>query len=67
MHSLSPLLRIAQEQVAAYQSRESREEPPQKKEFVDSGRSHGILVSANGEPVGWCQYGPKEELPRIDN
>src|SRR5438270_1686443 len=21
----------------------------------------------SGEPVGWCQYGPREELPRIDN
>jgi GNAT superfamily N-acetyltransferase len=39
----------------------------QKKQLVDAGRSHGILVYANGEPVGWCQYGPKEELPRIDN
>ncbi len=39
----------------------------EKKALVDSGRSHGILVYANGGPVGWCQYGPKEELPRIDN
>jgi len=39
----------------------------QKKQLVDAGRSHGILVYANGEPVGWCQYGPKEELPRIEN
>jgi GNAT superfamily N-acetyltransferase len=39
----------------------------EKRELVDSGRSHGILVYANGEPIGWCQYGPKEELPRIDN
>jgi GNAT superfamily N-acetyltransferase len=39
----------------------------EKRELVDSGHSHGILVYANGEPVGWCQYGPKEELPRINN
>ncbi len=39
----------------------------EKRELVDKGYSHGILVYANGEPVGWCQYGPKEELPRIDN
>lgn len=39
----------------------------QKKELVDRGRAHGILVYANGEPMGWCQYGPREELPRIDN
>lgn len=38
----------------------------EKKNLVNEGRSHGILVYAGGEPVGWCQYGPKEELPRID-
>lgn len=31
------------------------------------GRSHGILVYSDGEPIGWCQYGLREELPRIDN
>ncbi len=39
----------------------------EKRELLERGRSHGILVYAGGEPVGWCQYGPKEELPRIDN
>ena len=39
----------------------------QKRELVENGSSHGILVYSKGEPVGWCQYGSKEELPRIDN
>jgi ribosomal protein S18 acetylase RimI-like enzyme len=39
----------------------------EKKELVVAGRSHGILVYAEGQPVGWCQYGPREELPRIDH
>lgn len=39
----------------------------EKKTLVDQGRAHGILVYANGEPVGWCQYGLRDELPRIDN
>jgi GNAT superfamily N-acetyltransferase len=39
----------------------------QKRELVERGCSHGILVYAEGEPVGWCQYGRREELPRIDN
>ena len=39
----------------------------EKKTLVQQGRSHGILVYAHGEPVGWCQYGPSQELPRIDN
>src|ERR1700747_779059 len=38
----------------------------EKKELVVAGRSHGILVYAEGQAVGWCQYGPREELPRID-
>lgn len=38
----------------------------QKLELVERGRAHGILVYANGEPVGWCQFGRREELPRID-
>lgn len=37
-----------------------------KKTLVDEERSHGILVYAGGQPVGWCQYGLREELPRID-
>lgn len=39
----------------------------QKKALVQAGRAHGILVYAEGEPVGWCQYGPGDELPRIEN
>lgn len=35
----------------------------EKKTLVDEGRAHGILVYACGEPVGWCQHGPVEELP----
>ena len=37
-----------------------------KKALVEAGHSHGILVYADNEPIGWCQYGPREELPRID-
>ena len=39
----------------------------QKAKLVEKGCAHGILVYASGEPVGWCQYGPREELPRVDN
>lgn len=37
-----------------------------KKVLVRKGKSHAILVYAGERPVGWCQYGVKEELPRID-
>jgi GNAT superfamily N-acetyltransferase len=39
----------------------------EKRALVEQGRSHGILVYSQGAPVGWCQYGLMEELPRIDN
>jgi GNAT superfamily N-acetyltransferase len=35
-----------------------------KKELLDQGRAHGILVYASGEPIRWCQYGPSDELVR---
>jgi GNAT superfamily N-acetyltransferase len=38
----------------------------EKKGLVETGHAHGIIVYAKREPVGWCQYGPQEELPRID-
>jgi GNAT superfamily N-acetyltransferase len=39
----------------------------QKEELVVKGCAHGTLVYSKGEPVGWCQYGRREELPRVDN
>ncbi len=38
-----------------------------KSELVQKGSAHGVLVYEGREPVGWCQYGPREELPRVDN
>jgi GNAT superfamily N-acetyltransferase len=37
-----------------------------KQELLRAGRAHGVLVYAEGTPVGWCQYGPKDELPVLD-
>lgn len=39
----------------------------EQKDLVEQGRAHGILVYAKGQAVGWCQYGSREELQRIDN
>ena len=38
-----------------------------QRDLVRRGRSHGILVYLDGDPIGWCQYGLREEFPRIDN
>ncbi len=37
-----------------------------KQVLVKQDRSHAVLVYHDARPVGWCQYGVKEELPRID-
>jgi GNAT superfamily N-acetyltransferase len=39
----------------------------EKRELVENGCAHGILVYAEGEPVGWCQYGSEDELLRIES
>lgn len=38
-----------------------------KKKLVEEGCAHGILVYHDGEPVGWCQFGPRQELPFTDH
>jgi len=37
-----------------------------KHELVKQGTAHGTIVYCGGRPVGSCQFGPREELPRID-
>jgi GNAT superfamily N-acetyltransferase len=36
-----------------------------KKARVRDGRAHAALVYDRGQCVGWCQFGPTDELPRI--
>ncbi len=36
------------------------------RDLLDAGRAHGVLVYHHGAPIGWCQYGSREELPRIE-
>lgn len=41
-----------------------RQNLQEHKDLVWQGRSHGILVYADEVvPVGWCKYGPVDELP----
>jgi GNAT superfamily N-acetyltransferase len=37
-----------------------------KHSLVVEGHAHGTIVYCGTEPVAWCQFGPKEELVRID-
>lgn len=34
-----------------------------KRSLLERGLTHGILVYSEAEPVGWCQFGPTDELP----
>ncbi|MEU8825210.1 GNAT family N-acetyltransferase [Streptomyces sp. NPDC048636] len=38
-----------------------------KRAHVDRGTCHQVLVYADAECVGWCQFGPPAELPHIKN
>ncbi len=38
-----------------------------KRSLVKEGHAHGTIVYCGRDPVGWCQFGPKEELSRIDH
>lgn len=37
-----------------------------KCKLVGTGRAHGVLVYDRTEPIGWCQFGPDNELPIRD-
>ncbi|MEW2521971.1 GNAT family N-acetyltransferase [Actinacidiphila alni] len=37
----------------------------EKQERVREGRTHAALVFRGADCVGWCQFGPPEELPEI--
>ncbi len=37
-----------------------------KRALVKKGKAHGTLVYCGKDPVGWCQFGPKEELQRVE-
>ena len=37
----------------------------QKEGRVREGRAHAALVYDGAQAVGWCQFGPTDELPRI--
>jgi len=37
-----------------------------KRRITSEGKAHGTIVFCGVDPVGWCQFGPKEELARID-
>jgi len=61
-HRLGPVSKRPSDSHASMVERNHQEQ----KALVESGSSHGVLVYAGGEPVGWCQFGLRQELPRMD-
>lgn len=37
------------------------------KRIVDSGTVPGLLAYADGQPVGWCALGPRDDFRRLEN
>ncbi len=54
------------EEPSGSEDRPSPEKRLARQALVERGLAHGILVYAGDEPVGWCQFGRSEELPRFD-
>jgi GNAT superfamily N-acetyltransferase len=52
--------------IGKFDSKAFAENREAKRKLTVEGRTHGTIVFCGSDPVGWCQYGPKEELPRID-
>jgi len=36
-----------------------------QRELVKAGASRGVLAFIDGEPVGWCAYAPRSDLPKL--
>ena len=49
-----------------FDSRAYAENKDAKRRLTIEGMTHGTIVYCGSDPVGWCQFGPSEELPRID-
>jgi GNAT superfamily N-acetyltransferase len=34
--------------------------------LVEAGEVHAVLAFAEGKPVGWCSFGPRQTFPRLE-
>jgi GNAT superfamily N-acetyltransferase len=48
-----------------FPKRTAEENRARKEQRVRAGEAHAALVYSGTDVVGWCQFGPPEELPRI--
>ena len=50
----------------SFDARANEKNRAAKRALVKRGAAHGTIVYCGDDPVGWCQFGPKQELGRID-
>jgi len=51
----------------SFEAKAYEENKEAKRALTAEGRAHGTIVYCGDDPVGWCQFGPRAELPRIDD
>ncbi len=51
---------------AASERLRQQENRRDRAELVRTGSSDGLLVYCDGTAVGWCQFAPRDELPRLE-
>ena len=49
-----------------WRRRSGEENRREKERRVRAGSAHGVLAYRDGEPVGSCQLGPPEDLPKVE-
>lgn len=50
----------------SFDSKAYEENREAKRALVNGGSAHGTIVYCGDDPVGWCQFGPRDELKRVD-
>lgn len=48
-----------------WSGRSPQQNKEEKETLVKQARSRGVLMYHKADPIGWCQFGPREELPRV--
>lgn len=51
---------------AEFEAQRGEQKKATMRDITESGRIPGILLYADGQPVGWCSVAPREEFPRLN-
>ena len=48
-----------------YEASKGKKTKKMMKDRVDSGEATGLLAYLDGQPIGWCSFGPRETFSRL--